>query len=555
MLSGGPRKGRTSWQSGRRPAILCAVLLLGSAAVLAGSAGADSDDGILGGLPGDSSASTLCPAGSSVTGVTATENNLYIESVAAQCSGGDAVGQVGGIGGPVLSTGCGATEVAVGIVGKEDLAGVRQLALRCRASDLSGTTNTSASIGTSPGSDDGPYDCPDGQTLTGLTGSTVTLAGHLRQLQIQCGSTSTALPPQVGVDPASVDFGDQQVGSISAPQTVTVTNSAASGSDSLLIGQISLAGLNPTAFGFGSDTCSGATLAPQASCTVDVVFQPMGSGSQSANLSVPSNAASSPDSVTLTGNATSPPQIPPPTLGANPSPLSFGNQLVGSTSAAQTVTITNTAPAGSQSLLTTPPSIGGTNAADFSISSDTCTMAVLAPGQSCAVDVRFAPTAAGARSASLIVASNAPSSPDSIPLTGNGTIASLADVRVNINGPATAVSGSQNTYLVNVSNAGPATAAGVTMTMQIPNGTKFLSVGSTHGSCTHPASGATSGTVTCNLGDLASGAASINSIALKITLTGKGGTIALVAKASSASTNDPDLGNNVASLTTTVSKK
>lgn len=295
-------------------------------------------------------------------------------------------------------------------------------------------------------------------------------------------------------------------------------------------------------------------MAPAASCTVDVMFQPVSAGPQTASLRIPSNAATSPtDSVSLSGNATAPQA--PPAFGASPSTASFGNQVVGSVSAAQTVTITNTAAIGSQSLLMSPPSIGGTNANDYTISSDSCTMASLAPGQSCTIGVRFTPTAAGTRSANLIVPSNAPSSPNSIPLSGNATIASVADVRVRISGATTAASGSQNTYLVNVENAGPTTAASVTMTMQVPSGTKFVSVSSTHGSCTHPASGATSGTITCALGELAAGAASINSIALKITLTGKGGTIALVARASSATTTDPDLSNNVASLTTTVGKK
>jgi hypothetical protein len=106
-----------------------------------------------------------------------------------------------------------------------------------------------------------------------------------------------------------------------------------------------------------------------------------------------------------------------------------------------------------------------------------------------------------------------------------------------------------------VSNLGPATALSVTLTLQVPNGTKFVGVTTTHGSCTHPASGATSGTIRCNLGNLAAGAAAIDTITLKITLNGKGGSIALSAQAASSTTPDPALANNVASLVTTVKKK
>jgi hypothetical protein len=93
------------------------------------------------------------------------------------------------------------------------------------------------------------------------------------------------------------------------------------------------------------------------------------------------------------------------------------------------------------------------------------------------------------------------------------------------------------------------------MTLQVPNGAKFVGVRTTQGSCTYPATGATSGTIRCALGDLAHGAAALDSIALKLVLTGKGGSLALVAQASSATTPDPDLSNNVASLTTTIKKK
>jgi hypothetical protein len=106
-----------------------------------------------------------------------------------------------------------------------------------------------------------------------------------------------------------------------------------------------------------------------------------------------------------------------------------------------------------------------------------------------------------------------------------------------------------------ISNAGPSKALNVVMTAQVPNGTKFVGVSTTQGTCTQPASGATSGTIRCSLGDLASGGAAVDSLALKITLNAKGGSIAVAANASSSVTPDPNLANNVASLSTTVSKK
>jgi uncharacterized repeat protein (TIGR01451 family) len=136
----------------------------------------------------------------------------------------------------------------------------------------------------------------------------------------------------------------------------------------------------------------------------------------------------------------------------------------------------------------------------------------------------------------------------------------LADLGVAISGPSSARSGSQDTYGVTVSNVGPNTASNVVMTTKVPNGTRFVGVSATQGTCTHPASGSTSGTITCSLGNLAAGGAAIDSLSLKITLKGKGGNVLTVAQAYSSATNttpatqDPNLANNVASFSTTVTK-
>ena len=162
------------------------------------------------------------------------------------------------------------------------------------------------------------------------------------------------------------------------------------------------------------------------------------------------------------------------------------------------------------------------------------------------------PGAQGARSATPSFADDAFDSPQTVTLSGTGI--TLADVIVAIAGSATAAPGSQDPYVLTVSNAGPSTAHAVTLDAKVPTGTTFVGVNTTQGTCTHPASGSTSGTIACSLGDLASGAAAIGTVTPKIVLTGTGGSIALAAQASSATT-DPNLGIDVASLTTTVSKK
>jgi CSLREA domain-containing protein len=114
---------------------------------------------------------------------------------------------------------------------------------------------------------------------------------------------------------------------------------------------------------------------------------------------------------------------------ATPSPASvnFGNQTVATSSAPQTVTVTNN---GTVNLVVGAGgvSLTGANAGDFSITGDSCGGATVAPAGTCTVSLRFSPAALGARAANLAIASNAPASPLAIALSGSGTVAAPAEV-------------------------------------------------------------------------------------------------------------------------------
>ena len=91
----------------------------------------------------------------------------------------------------------------------------------------------------------------------------------------------------ISVSPTSYNFGNVVVGSSSGAQTFTVTNT---GTANLIIGTITLTGTDPTQFSKQNDNCSGHTIAPSGTCTVQAVFSPTSAGGKSANLSIPSNA-------------------------------------------------------------------------------------------------------------------------------------------------------------------------------------------------------------------------------------------------------------------------
>ncbi|MCW2928696.1 MAG: heme peroxidase [Thermoleophilia bacterium] len=83
-------------------------------------------------------------------------------------------------------------------------------------------------------------------------------------------------------------------------------------------------------------------------------------------------------------------------------PLTFAGQPVNTNSATQPVQLSNS---GNQLLVISSIALAGANAGDFQIVSSTCG-ASLAPGASCTVNVRFRPTASGARAAVLRATDN-----------------------------------------------------------------------------------------------------------------------------------------------------
>jgi hypothetical protein len=115
---------------------------------------------------------------------------------------------------------------------------------------------------------------------------------------------------------------------------------------------------------------------------------------------------------TACGGASSPPPAAP-NVSLSPTGLTFSQQYVGTTSAVQNLTLTNT---GNAALYIVSVGFTGTNPGDFS-QTNTCG-SIVAAGANCSVSVTFAPTAAGARSASLGITDNASNSPQTVNLTG-----------------------------------------------------------------------------------------------------------------------------------------
>jgi hypothetical protein len=233
-------------------------------------------------------------------------------------------------------------------------------------------------------------------------------------------------------------------GSTSAAQTVTVTNT---GTNSLVVAPVTLTGTNATNFTKSADTCSSATVATGKTCTISVTFSPSATGAYTASLNVFYVAPNGSQTVTLNGTGGTGPAV---SFSAAPT---FPSEPVGTTSTAQSVTVTNT---GSASLTFT----GITTTGPFAIATTgtTCsTSSSVAASGTCTVAITFTPTSVGTNSGSLVLTDNGTGSPQSLSLSGTGTasgpVVSFSAAPTFPSEPVGTASPAQSVTVTNTGNA------------------------------------------------------------------------------------------------------
>ncbi len=116
------------------------------------------------------------------------------------------------------------------------------------------------------------------------------------------------------LNPTTLTFSTQSVGTASASQTVTITNVGN--------GPVSLQSFNHGPHFFSSTTCLDP-LAAGASCTLTIQYTPTVAGSHSAWLTIGSNASNAPHRIALQGQAPAD-RVPTCTLRASPSTVVSG---------------------------------------------------------------------------------------------------------------------------------------------------------------------------------------------------------------------------------------
>jgi hypothetical protein len=214
--------------------------------------------------------------------------------------------------------------------------------------------------------------------------------------------------------PSNVDFGSAVIGTTTASTTITVANSGTTSRT------ITTAPSSSTNFVVSANTCTvGAVIAAGGTCTFNVAFAPVApAGTKQEDILIntsggiamffiPTGFAQAPAGLSVTPADTTP---------------DFPSTVAGQTSRI-TYTVSNTG--GVATAAAPAVTIGGADPSQFTVANNTCTAALAASGagsaSSCTFDVVFAPTGAGARSATLgINAGGAATSSRALSGTGIG---------------------------------------------------------------------------------------------------------------------------------------
>ncbi len=218
------------------------------------------------------------------------------------------------------------------------------------------------------------------------------------------GTGVTVTPPTGAFDLNTFNFGNQTTNTNSTTKTFTLTNS---GPGALMINSIGVAGSSD--FVITGGTCVvNSSISSGSTCTVIAQFTPSSAGSKTGSINITSNATGS-ISIALNGTGVAPAAA---VMTTSVNSLDFGYQATNTSSAAKTLTISNT---GNANLLL----LGLTIPNGFIKDTLTSTCAIdanILPSSTCNIGLIFAPTTSANFTSSLLIDSNSGSK--TLSLTG-----------------------------------------------------------------------------------------------------------------------------------------
>ena len=313
----------------------------------------------------------------------------------------------------------------------------------------------------------------------------------------------------------------------------------------------------------GTVTCVLGTLASGASATVTIQVTPTPAAGGTTLTNTATVIANEPDPNPANNTATATTAVTPVanlaiTKTDAPDPVAVGSPLTYTLTAtnngpspATGVTVTDTLPA-NVTFVSATPSQGTCTQAGGTV---TCPLGALASGASATVTIQVTPTAAAGgttlTNTAQVTANEADPNPANNTATATTAVTPAADLAVlsKTDNPDPVPSSSTLTYTITVANFGPSAADNVQVTDPLPPGTFFSSATTSQGSCPSTPPVGTNGTVTCNLGTMASGGTATVTIVVQTGCITTPATRTNTATVSSP-TLDPNPGNNTASQTT-----
>ncbi|HET8925075.1 MAG TPA: choice-of-anchor D domain-containing protein [Candidatus Acidoferrum sp.] len=249
-------------------------------------------------------------------------------------------------------------------------------------------------------------------------------------------TVNPAPAPAIQVTPNPVNFGSADVVGTTTTQPLIIKNT---GTATLTITQISASGAPFSVSGFSLPLNVNAG----QQTTINSAFAPTATGLASGSISIVSNAAGSPTSVSLSGTAIAATL----TLGITPGSLNFGNVTTGTTSLAQTVTISNT---GNSNVTISQITLSG---AGYLMTGGAAPV-TLTPSQTLTLSVTFGPSVAGSVNGSVSIVSNATGSPTAVTLTGTGVTPVQHSVALTWNASTSSNVTGYNVYRTTTSGTG-----------------------------------------------------------------------------------------------------
>lgn len=323
---------------------------------------------------------------------------------------------------------------------------------------------------------------------------TPAISGPLTGLLTVVDSAGTQIAPLSGTGqssatdilsptPLSFDFQSVALGSTSAAQTITMTNTG-----DQAVQQISLS--SPS--GYVVNNSCGTTLAGHSACAILVSFQPVNLGVDSQTLTISdvtvqgSSVSTHAQRVALTGTGIAPAGA----ISVSPDPLNFGYYAINQSSPPQVVTLSNNS---SAPLTGITSAITGNFAPAISAPQNACGTA-LPSGTSCNFAVVFSPSKVNALTGSLTITGDGFTR--TIALSGNGAAFTLdAPASELVNGGQSGTS-----YTVNV-NSVTASTGPVSLSCSVAPGTAACTIAP--GAVTLTGVNAQSATVTFTVGQQA----------------------------------------------------